>query len=58
METTQVKEEIVRLIQSLPEDATVEDAIERLYFFAKIERGSNTRKPVIRPLMLRSSQGS
>jgi len=34
-----VKQDIVRAVQDLPEDATVEDAIERLYFLAKIERG-------------------
>ena len=34
-----MKPVIVRVIQDLPEDATVEDAIERLYFLAKIERG-------------------
>jgi hypothetical protein len=39
METPQVKSEIVRAIQELPEDATVEDAMERLYFLAKVERG-------------------
>ena len=39
METPQVKSEIVRVIQDLPDDATVEDAIERLYFLAKIELG-------------------
>jgi len=39
METPQVKNEIVRAIQDLPEDATVEDAMERLYFLAKVERG-------------------
>ncbi len=39
MEAPQVKSEIVKAIQDLPEDATVEDAIERLYFLAKIERG-------------------
>jgi len=39
METSQVKSEIVRAIQDLPEDATVENAMERLYFLAKIERG-------------------
>jgi hypothetical protein len=39
METPQVKSEIVRIIQELPDDATVEDAIERLYFLAKVERG-------------------
>ena len=39
METPQVKTEIARIIQDLPDDATVEDAMERLYFLAKIERG-------------------
>ena len=39
METPQVKSEIVRAIQDLPDDATVEDAMERLYFLAKVERG-------------------
>lgn len=39
METPQAKNEIVRAIQDLPDDATIEDAIERLYFLAKVERG-------------------
>lgn len=39
METPHVKTEIVRAIQDLPDDATVEDAMERLYFLAKVERG-------------------
>ena len=39
METSQVKSDIVRAIHDLPDDATVEDAMERLYFFAKVERG-------------------
>lgn len=39
MEMSQVKQDIVRVVQDLPEDATVEDAIERLYFLAKVERG-------------------
>ena len=39
METPQVKSEIVRAVQDLPDDATIEDAIERLYFLAKVERG-------------------
>jgi hypothetical protein len=39
METPQVKSDIVRVIQGLPEDATVEDVMERLYFLAKVERG-------------------
>ena len=39
METPQIKTEMIRAIQDLPDDATVEDAMERLYFLAKIERG-------------------
>ena len=39
METSQAKADIVRVIQDLPEDATVEDAMERLYFLSKVERG-------------------
>lgn len=39
MERAQVKSNIIRVIQELPEDATVEDAMEHLYFLAKIERG-------------------
>jgi len=39
MEPPQAKNEIVRAIQELPDDATIEDAIERLYFLAKVERG-------------------
>jgi hypothetical protein len=34
-----LKSDIVSVIQDLPEDATVEDAMERLYFLAKVERG-------------------
>ncbi len=33
------KEKVVRAIQDLPEDASVEDAMERLLFLAKIEKG-------------------
>jgi hypothetical protein len=39
MVTLQIKSEIIRAIEDLPDDATVEDAMERLYFLAKIERG-------------------
>ncbi|MDQ1640597.1 MAG: hypothetical protein QOF62_3936 [Pyrinomonadaceae bacterium] len=39
MENPHRKDEMVRAVQDLPEDATVEDAIERLYFLSKIERG-------------------
>jgi len=27
------------VVRELPEDATIEDAIERLYFLTKVERG-------------------
>jgi predicted transcriptional regulator len=34
-----VKQRIIETVQQLPDDATVEDAIERLCFVAKIEQG-------------------
>lgn len=33
------KEKVIELVQDLPEDASVEDAMERLLLLAKIERG-------------------
>jgi hypothetical protein len=33
------KEKVLRAVQDLPDDASVEDAMERLLFLAKIERG-------------------
>ncbi len=33
------KQRILEAVEQLPPDATVEDAMERLYFLAKIERG-------------------
>ena len=33
------KEQLARVIAELPDDATVEDAMERLLFLAKVERG-------------------
>jgi len=33
------KEKVLRAVQDLPEDASIEDAMERLLFLAKIERG-------------------
>jgi hypothetical protein len=35
----ETKSAIVRAFQELPDDATFEDAMERLYFLAKVERG-------------------
>ena len=37
MSTT--KEAMLKIIQELPPDATVDDAMERLYLLGKIERG-------------------
>ena len=39
MEPSRTKNEIIQAIQELPDDATLEDAMERLYVLAKIERG-------------------
>ncbi len=33
------KQKVLEVVQQLPADATVEDAMERLYFLAKVERG-------------------
>ena len=33
------KEQIIQALQDLPEDATVEDAMERLFLLYKIETG-------------------
>lgn len=34
-----IKRKVIEAVESLPADATVEDAMERLYFLAKIQRG-------------------
>jgi predicted transcriptional regulator len=34
-----IKQRILEAVESLPAGATVEDAMERLYFLAKIQRG-------------------
>ena len=39
MSETGTKKKILRAVEQLPDDATIEDAIERLYFLAKIEKG-------------------
>lgn len=33
------KEQMIKVFQDLPDDATVEDAMERLYLLYKVERG-------------------
>ncbi|MBI3089542.1 MAG: hypothetical protein HYY96_02655 [Candidatus Tectomicrobia bacterium] len=35
----ETKQQILKAIEKLPDDASVEDAIDRLYLFFKIERG-------------------
>lgn len=40
MSGSTAKEKVLEAIEKLPEDATFEDAMERLVFPAKIERGS------------------
>lgn len=39
MAPTTAKQKVLAAVQQLPSDATVEDAMERLYFLAKVERG-------------------
>jgi predicted transcriptional regulator len=39
MTASSAKQMIVDAVQRLPDDATIEDAMERLYFLQKIERG-------------------
>ena len=33
------KEKVLKAVQDLPENASFEDAMERLYFLAKVEKG-------------------
>ncbi len=35
----ETKQQILKAIEGLPDDASVEDALERLYLFYKVERG-------------------
>jgi predicted transcriptional regulator len=39
MSQSKSKERVLEAVRDLPENATVEDAMERLYFLAKIEEG-------------------
>ncbi len=39
MKSMTTKEKAVQAVQALPDDATLEDAMERLFLLAKIERG-------------------
>ena len=33
------KEKVIDVVEDLPDDASIEDAMERLLFLAKVERG-------------------
>ena len=33
------KEQVIRVIEKLPQDASIEDAMEKLYLLYKIEKG-------------------
>ena len=39
MSRPSAKKRIIKLVQELPEDATIEDAMDQLYLLFKIERG-------------------
>jgi predicted transcriptional regulator len=39
MAESNVRERVIEAVRELPDDATVEDAMERLYVLAKIEKG-------------------
>lgn len=39
MAEAKVRDRVLDAVRDLPEDATVEDAMERLYFLAKVEEG-------------------
>jgi predicted transcriptional regulator len=39
MSSETTKERVLEAVQQLPADATVEQAMERLYFIAKVEEG-------------------
>ena len=39
MAASNTKQRVIEAVRDLPEDATVEDAMDRLYFLAKVEEG-------------------
>lgn len=43
MSESSAKTQVLETLSQLPPDATVEEAMERLYFLAKIERGMGNR---------------
>jgi hypothetical protein len=43
MDARSAKQMALEAVQRLPDDATLEDAMERLYFLHKVERGPGRR---------------
>jgi predicted transcriptional regulator len=39
MTTLTVKEQVIQAVETLPENTTFEQVMERIYFLAKVERG-------------------
>lgn len=39
MTKAKAKDRVLEAVRDLPDDATVEDAMERLYFLAKVDEG-------------------
>lgn len=39
MPDCKIKERVLEAVRDLPDDATVEDAMERLHFLARVEEG-------------------
>jgi hypothetical protein len=39
MSEAKAKDRVIDAVRDLPDDATIEDAMERLYFLAKVEKG-------------------
>jgi len=50
MSETGTKKKILKVVEQLPDDATIEVAIERLYFLAKVDDTQlhNSRLPALR----------
>jgi hypothetical protein len=39
-----ITEKVLQAVENLPDDAPIEDVMERLFFMAKIERGIQTQR--------------
>lgn len=57
METPQIKREIIRAMEDLPDDATPEDAMERLYFSRRFSEDLSSMNPGQQSHTPKSKQG-